>query len=53
MGQGKKKKVFVKFPDFPGGAVAKNLHANAGDARDAGSVPGIGRCPRGGSDNPL
>ena len=28
---------------FPGGAVAKNLPANAGDARDAGLVPGLGK----------
>ena len=27
---------------FPGGAVAKNPLANAGDARDAGSIPGSG-----------
>ena len=27
-------------PDFPGGAVVKNLPANAGDA---GSIPGPGR----------
>ena len=27
---------------FPGGA-SKNLPANAGDARDAGSIPGSGR----------
>ena len=28
---------------FPDGAVVKNLPANAGDARDAGSVPGLGK----------
>ena len=28
---------------FPGGSVVKNLPANAGDARDANSVPGSGR----------
>ena len=45
MGQGKKL-VFIKCPDFPGGAVVKNLHANAEDARDAGSVPEMaGKCP--------
>ena len=33
--------------------VAKNLPANAGDARDAGSIPGLGRCPGGGHGNPL
>jgi len=27
---------------FPGGVVVKNLPANAGDARDIGSVPGLG-----------
>ena len=30
---------------FPSGAVVKNLPANAGDTRDAGSVPGLGRSP--------
>ena len=38
---------------FPGGAVVKNLPANAGDKRDAGSVPGLGRSPGGGHGNPL
>ena len=33
--------------------VVKNLHANAGDARDAGSIPGSGRFPGEGNDNPL
>ena len=33
--------------------VVKNLPANAGDIRDAGSVPGPGRSPGGGNDNPL
>ena len=31
--------------DFPGGSVVKNLPAKA---RDAGSIPGSGRSPRGG-----
>ena len=31
---------------LPGGAVVKNLPANAGDTRDAGSIPGLGRSPR-------
>ena len=35
---------------FPGGSVAKNPPANA---RDAGSIPGLGRCPGGGNGNPL
>ena len=31
----------------------KNLPASAGDVRDMGSVPGLGRSPGGGNDNPL
>ena len=31
----------------------KNLPANAGDIRDAGSIPGLGRSPGGGQGNPL
>ena len=31
----------------------KILPANAGDTRDAGSIPGLGRFPGGGSGNPL
>ena len=33
--------------------VVKNLPANAGDIRDEGSIPGSGRSPGGGLDNPL
>ena len=32
--------------------MVKNPPANAGDAGDTGSVPGSGRSPRGGNDNP-
>ena len=35
-----------------GGSV-ENVPANAGDIRDAGSVPGLGRFLGGGSGNPL
>ena len=37
--------MFIYSPDegFPGDAVVKNLHANAGDIRDMGSIPGLGR----------
>ena len=38
---------------FPGGSVVKNPLASAGDARDAGSISGLGRSPGGGNDNPL
>ena len=33
--------------------VVTNLLANEGDTRDAGSIPGLGRSPRGGHGNPL
>ena len=33
--------------------VVKNLPANAGDVRDAGLRPGLGRCPGGGHGHPL
>ena len=33
--------------------VVKNPPANAGDARDVGSIPGSGRCPGGGQGIPL
>ena len=35
---------------FPGGSVVKNLPAKAGDA---GSIPGSGRSPGEGNDNPV
>ena len=38
--RGKKKNVKLNHGDFPGGAVDKNLPANAGDM---GSIPGLGR----------
>ena len=33
--------------------VVKNLPANAGDVKDVGSIPGLGRCPGGRRGNPL
>ena len=36
---------------FPGGAVVKNLPANAGDAGNAGFIPGLGRSPGVGNGN--
>ena len=35
---------------FPGGSAIKNLPANVGDT---GSIPGLGRSPGEGNDNPL
>ena len=33
--------------------MVKNLSANAGDIRDASSIPGLGRTPGGEDGNPL
>ena len=33
--------------------MVKNPPANAGDKRDAGSIPALGRSPGGGNENPL
>ena len=33
--------------------VVKNLPVNAGDTRDVGSIPGLGRYPGIGNSNPL
>ena len=38
---------------FPGGTVVKNPPADAGDARDMGSIPGSGRSPEEGNGNSL
>ena len=38
---------------FPGGSLVKNPPANAGDAGDSDLIPGSGRSPEGGNDNPL
>ena len=39
--------------DFSGGASGKRLAANAGDTRDLGLIPGLGRSLAGGHDKPL
>ena len=44
------------FSGFPGGLVVKEKKksvANAGDVRDAGLIPGLGRFPGDGHGNPL
>ena len=38
---------------FPGASVVKNLPANAGEARDASSIPGLERSLREENDNSL
>ena len=40
-------------PGFPGGTVIKSLPADAGDARDVGSIPVLGRSPGVGNGKPL
>ena len=39
--------------DFPSGTVVKNLPANAGDTREAGLIPGLGRFPGAENENLL
>ena len=41
------------FMGFSGGSVDKESACNAGDTGDMGSIPGLGRSPRGGRGNPL
>ena len=43
---------FLKQLGFPGDTVVKNTPAT-GDARDVGSIPGLGRYPRVGSGSAL
>ena len=38
---------------FPGGTVVKNPPTNAGDTRDTGWIPGLGRSPSVGNGNAL
>ena len=40
-----KSALIKKTSGFPGSLVVKNPPANAGDARDLGSIPGSGRSP--------
>ena len=41
------------YKGFPGGAGGKEPPDNAGDVRDGGLIPGLGRSPGGGHGNPL
>ena len=43
----------LKKHDFPSSAMVNTLPTNAGDLRDVGLIPGLGRSPGGGYDNPL
>ena len=46
-------KISKRPSGFPGGTVVKNPPPNAGDKRDVGYIPGLGRSPGGGNGNPL
>ena len=43
----------LQFYSHADGSVGKESARNAGDTGDAGSIPGQGRDPGGGNDNPL
>ena len=43
----------VSVGAFQVALVVKNLSADAGDVRDTGLIPGLGRAPGGGHGNPL
>ena len=43
----------MDFLHFPGDASGKDLCASAGDITHMGLIPGWGRSPGGGHDNPL
>ena len=44
-------RVLLSGRGFPGGTVVTKLPANAGDARDLGSIPGLGRSSGVGNGN--
>ena len=44
---------YCREKGFSGGSVGQNLPADAGDARDPGLIPELGRSPGGGNGNPL
>ena len=43
----------ASYKDFPVALVVKDPPVNAGDIRDSGSVPELGRSPGEGNGNPL
>ena len=45
--------IICRTHPFKVALVIKNLPANARDIRDADSIPGVGRSPGGGHDNPF
>ena len=52
----KSKEVLIhaaRLRGLPGGLVVKNPPANTENAKDASSIPGLGRSPKEGNGNPL
>ena len=49
----REKKVIDIHNRLPGGSVVKNPPANAGNIRDVGFIPGLGRSRGGGNGDPL
>ena len=47
------KHVYFQRTGLSGGLVVKNPHANAGNTRDTGLIPVLGRYPGVGNGNPL
>ena len=45
--------LLIRIMGFPGGFMVKNFPANAGDARDTGLIPELGRFPGGRNGNPV
>ena len=45
--------VWHEWSNFKVALVVKNLSANAGDMRDMGAIPGLGKSPGGGNGYPL
>ena len=43
----------LQLKRFPSGSAGKEFACNAGDTKDVGSIPGLGRFPGVGSGNPL
>ena len=45
--------IIISYLYIPGGSVGKESACNAGDARDLGWIPGLGRSPGGRDVNPF
>ena len=45
--------IWLYYLGSPGDSAVKNPSANAGDPREVGSIPGLGRCPGEGHGDPL